>query len=98
MSNRRTPHSLDDQLEHLTPDSENLSIWNIWNFADVFDLVLAPSSLTCSRCAGSKSQAIRRHPRPIRYFPGIVAGDARGNSHALQHSLFCLSEFSEIAR
>lgn len=98
MSDRNHLRFSHTQPEYLTPDSENLGIWNTWCFTDDFDWFQERYH------SGTPEVQVLRVRRkflslwPNRYFPGMVAGDARGNSHAIQHSLFRLSEFLRLAQ
>ena len=86
------------QSEYLIPDSEILGIWSIWSFTDDFDWFQERYHSGTPDAQVLRVRDIDLSLWPNRYFPGMLAGDARGNSHAIEYSLFRMSEFLRLAQ
>ncbi len=98
MSDQNHLRFSDTQPEYLTPDSENLGIWNIWYFADDFEGFQGRNHSGTPDVQVLRFREIDPSLWPHGSFPGTVTGERRGNSHAIEHSLFCSSEFLRLVQ
>lgn len=83
MSDRNRVRFSHTQPEYLPPDSENLGIWTTWCFTGDFDWFQERYHSGPQDAQVLRVRDIDLSLWPNRYFPGMFAGDARGNSRAI---------------